>query len=123
MRHRALLVGVGLLLLAVASSNGADALPDDGKGPVRDLAGHVGRPFLQVIRRYGKPSTVTSVRLVAVAPGVKDAIEFQWVYRQPTGGQVTFLIGEDGRVLEAIARGAESKRYRVEPESVAPAEK
>lgn len=76
-----------------------------------------------MIRRYGQPSTAKTVRLVAVAPEVQDTTGVQWIYRNPSGAQLIFLVGNDGRVLETTAQGAEVQRYRVEPEAPGAGEK
>ena len=109
---------VGSLVLLQALAAGTEVRAQEATKHAQPapgiLSSYLNRPFLQVIRAYGKPSSVKTVQLKAVAPNVKDAEGIVWVYDRPEV-VLEFLIGEDGKVLQAAARSRTLQQYRVEP--------
>jgi hypothetical protein len=126
--------GLGLFLLTLTAAVPVRAeQPPDRQPPNADLPKAVAprpapakpeatasgvrlnRPFLDVIRLHGAPSSVKTVRLIAIAPGLKDTEGIMWIYVRPDGSQLEFIIGDDGKVLQATTRSKTIQQFNVEP--------
>lgn len=72
----------------------------------------VGKPFLEMVRRYGRPSRIEKVQLKAQDPGVADQSGALWIYTRPTS-ELEVLIDSQGRVLQSTERATELGRYNI----------
>lgn len=112
---RSLAVAVGFLFLP----GPALSAPAAAEPPPREAAAtgiRLGKPFLQLVRRYGAPTRVQPVRLFGTEPGVEEQKAVMWVYERRTGDVLEFVLDARGVLVQSTHRSPELKKYRVVPD-------
>jgi hypothetical protein len=102
MRHL-FATGVAVAALVLAGSLGLSTRADEPHAGSK-YGAYLGRDQLQVIKAFGPPSAVRSVRLVSTDPAQPVETGLVLTYKRPNDIRVECLVGADGRVLQVTER-------------------